>query len=265
MAYVGAPPQNRILSSDDIAQGAVTLNDINFTDVPTNMDITGTIDKHTMRLADGVTVTGDVTISEDLVLAKISDDGDAITMTSDGSSRTITGSGSIQATTIAASPQTYEVGSTITGLTGFIGPSVTGGAGLFGAANGHISFEKGITEKIGTATVATTVVTVNLSTGNFFEVDLEALTGNVATLTIQNTDTTSSQVSSFIMKITQGTTTTTRNFAWASIVSNGTNIDWSGGAGPDITTGADKVDILSFTSYDNGTTWYGAIVGQDFS
>ena len=109
MPYIGAPPQNRILSSDDIAQGAVTLNDINFTDVPTNMDITGTIDKHTMRLAEGVTVTGDVTISEDLVLAKISDDGDAITMTSDGSSRTITGSGSIQAATIAATPQPTTV------------------------------------------------------------------------------------------------------------------------------------------------------------
>ena len=109
MAYIGSPPADRVLSSADIAQGAVTLNDINFTDVPTNMDITGTIDKHTMRLADGVTVTGDVTISEDLVLAKISDDGDAITMTSDGSSRTITGSGSIQAATLAATPQPTTV------------------------------------------------------------------------------------------------------------------------------------------------------------
>ena len=109
MAYVGTAPADRVLSSADITQGAVTLNDINFTDVPTNMDITGTIDKHTMRLAEGVTVTGDVTISEDLVLAKISDDGDAITMTSDGSSRTITGSGSIQAATIAATPQPTTV------------------------------------------------------------------------------------------------------------------------------------------------------------
>ena len=136
MAYVGAPPADRILSSADIAQGAVTLNDINFTDVPTNMDITGTIDKHTMRLAEGVTITGDVTISDDLVLAKISDDGVAITMTPDGSSRTITGSGSIQAGTIIATPQptqTYAVGATLTGLTGVIGAGVTGGAGLDGA------------------------------------------------------------------------------------------------------------------------------------
>ena len=119
MAYIGAPPQNRILSSDDIAQGAVTLNDINFTDQPSNMDITGVIDKHTMRLADGVTITGDVTISDDLVLSKISDDGNAITMTNDGSSRTITGSGSIEASTLAQTPN-----QSLTGMTGTLGTDV---------------------------------------------------------------------------------------------------------------------------------------------
>ena len=133
MTYIGVPQPARPLTSEDIASGVVTLDDINFTDVPSNMDITGTIDKHTMRLADGITVTGDVTISEDLVLAKLSDDGDAITMMNDGTTRTITGSGSIQAATLAATPQpsqTYAVGTTLTGLTGVIGPSVTGGEGL---------------------------------------------------------------------------------------------------------------------------------------
>jgi len=95
--------------------------------------------------------------------------------------------------------------------------------------------------------------------------DLEALSGNVVTFTISNPNATANQVSNFVVKVIQGTTTTTRNFTWATIVTNGTNIDWAGGTGPDITTGADKVDIFSFTSYDNGTTWYGAIVGQEFS
>jgi hypothetical protein len=146
--------------------------------------------------------------------------------------------------------------------------NVTGGAGLIGGnltASGHLAFDIGITEKIGTSTVGTTVVSVDLSTGNFFLMDLETLTGNVLTFTISNTDTTSNQVNNFVVKVIQGTTTTTRNFTWTTIVSNGTNIDWAGGTGPDITTGSDKVDILSFTSYDNGTTWYGALVGQDFS
>jgi len=127
MSYVGKPPASAVLSSADIAQGAVTLNDINFTDQPTNMDITGVIDKHTMRLADGVTITGDVTISDDLVLSKISDDGNAITMTNDGSTRTITGSGSIEASTLSQTPN-----QSLTGMTGTIGSAVTGGAGLSG-------------------------------------------------------------------------------------------------------------------------------------
>ena len=119
MAYVGAAPANRVLSSADIAQGSVTLDDINFTDQPANMDISGTINKHTMRLADGVTVTGDVTISDDLVLSKLSDDGNAITLTNDSSTRTITGSGSIEASTLAQTPN-----ASLTGMTGTIGSEV---------------------------------------------------------------------------------------------------------------------------------------------
>ena len=99
MAYLGTPPRSRVLSSADIAEGAVTLNDISFTDQPTNMDITGTYDKHTMRLADGITVVGDVTITDNLILSKISDDGNAITLTNDSSTRTITGTGSLAAST----------------------------------------------------------------------------------------------------------------------------------------------------------------------
>jgi hypothetical protein len=125
MSYLGAAPANRVLSSADIAQGAVTLDDINFTDQPVNMDITGLIDKHTMRLADGVTITGDVTISDDLVLSKISDDGNAITMTNDGSSRTITGSGSIEASTLTQTPN-----QSLTGMTGTLGSAVTNNAGV---------------------------------------------------------------------------------------------------------------------------------------
>ena len=133
MGYIGTPPANRVLSSADIAQGAVTLNDINFTDQPVNMDITGTIDKHTMRLADGVTITGDVTISDDLVLSKISDDGNAITMTNDGSSRTITGSGSIEASTLSQTPN-----ASLTGMTGTIGSAVTNNAGVASGTIGSV-------------------------------------------------------------------------------------------------------------------------------
>ena len=141
MAYLGTPPRSRVLSSADIAEGAVTLNDISFTDQPTNMDITGTYDKHTMRLADGITVVGDVTITDNLILSKISDDGNAITLTNDSSTRTITGTGSLEASTHTQTPN-----ASLTGMTGTIGSgvtigsAVTGGSALDGSQSGTGAF-----------------------------------------------------------------------------------------------------------------------------
>ena len=113
MGYLGTSPPNRTLTSADIDEGAVTLNDISFTDQPTNLNLIGTYDKHTMRLADGVTVTGDVTISDNLILSKLSDDGNAITLTNDTSTRTITGTGSLEASTLSQTPN-----ASLTGMTG---------------------------------------------------------------------------------------------------------------------------------------------------
>jgi hypothetical protein len=135
MAYIGVPQPSRAITSADIAQGAVTLNDISFTDMPANMDISGTIDKHTMRLAEGVTVTGDITISDNLILSKISDDGVGITLTNDSSTRTITGSGSIEASTLAQTPN-----ASLTGMTGTIGTSVLSTATFEGTLNSSTTF-----------------------------------------------------------------------------------------------------------------------------
>ena len=72
------------------------------------------------------------------------------------------------------------------------------------------------------------------------------------------------------MKVIQGTTTSTRNFTWASL----TAVKWPGSLGdgslfgitaPAITSGADKEDLFSFTTYDNGTSWYGRVIGMDYS
>ncbi len=138
-----------------------------------------------------------------------------------------------------------------------------GVADLLGGSN-HISLKKGITEKVGTATVAGQTATVDLATGNFFEMDMgNSTSGNITTFTISNPDAVSGQLCNFLVKIENSADD--RLFTWTSIVSNGTNIDWAGGSGPDLTAGDGSIDILSFTSYNNGTTWYGAIAGQGFS
>jgi hypothetical protein len=131
----------------------------------------------------------------------------------------------------------------------FSSPSLTGAS----------IFTGGIVEKVGTASNSGTTVTVDLATGNFFQVDMASNSGNITTFTINNTNGTSNQISSFILKVENSASN--RNFTWSSL----TNIDWAGGTGPDLTAGDGKIDILSFTTYNNGTTWYGAIVGQDFT
>ena len=134
----------------------------------------------------------------------------------------------------------------------------------------NLIVEKSILGKIGTSTVSGTTVTIDLATGNYFIIDLEGLTGDVSTFTISNTNSTSNIVTSFIMKVIQGTTTSTRNFTWASL----TAVKWPGSLGdgslfgitaPAITSGADKEDLFSFTTYDNGTSWYGRVIGMDYS
>ena len=125
MAYLGTPPRSRVLSSADIDSGAVTLDDISFTDQSTSVNVSGNIDKHTMRLSDQVVIDGDLNITDNLILSKISDDGNAIILTTDGSTRTIEGAGgSLEASTLTQTPN-----ASLTGMTGEIGSAVTGTLG----------------------------------------------------------------------------------------------------------------------------------------
>ena len=100
-------------------------------------------------------------------------------------------------------------------------------------------------------------LTVDLATGNFFEVDLESLTENISSLTISNPH--ASQVSTFKLQITQGSTA--RQFSWGGLSA----FKWPGGTGPTLTTTNNAVDVLQFTTWDAATTWYGRVVGQNFS
>ena len=115
-----------------------------------------------------------------------------------------------------------------------------------------------VTHKEGTVTTAGTTLTLDLSTGSSFEVDMSSFTtGNIDTLTVLNkTDTNHNR--SFLLQVTQHTQS--RNFAWSSI----NNVKWPGGSAPTLTTTNDKKDIYSFTTWDNGTTWYGRIIGQNY-
>ena len=87
----------------------------------TNRNLSGTYSSHELFIADGFTLTGNITVNEDIVLTKLSDDGTSITLTTDGNSQIITGSGSIEASTLAQTPVT-----SVTGMTGVLNSAVTG-------------------------------------------------------------------------------------------------------------------------------------------
>ena len=90
-----------------------------------SINLDGSYTDHEVLLADAYNIKGNVTVSDDLILSKLSDDGNAITITGDTTTRTISGSGSIQGATLAQTPN-----ANLTGMTGELGSAVTGGSGL---------------------------------------------------------------------------------------------------------------------------------------
>lgn len=109
-----------------------------------------------------------------------------------------------------------------------------------------------------TSDLLTATITVNLSTGNYFEVDLQDHTADIDTFTI-NESLSGTQAQTFYLKLTQGTAG--RTFIWSSI----SNIKWPSDTGPSLTLTDNAIDILKFTTYDQGTTWHGETIGQNFS
>jgi len=95
-------------------------------------------------------------------------------------------------------------------------------------------------------------------------VDLES--GNVvtATLAVATTTFTFSNPSatgkscSFTLILSQDATGS-RTVTWPA------SVKWAGGTAPTLTTTASRADVLTFSTVDAGTIWYGFVAGQDFS
>lgn len=92
---------------------------------------------------------------------------------------------------------------------------------------------------------------INLASGNVVRA---RLTGNT---TFTFAGATASTACSFGLYVIQDGTGS-RTVTWPA------SVRWSGGA-PTISTAANAVDILVFETIDGGTTWYGSLVGTNFS
>lgn len=117
-----------------------------------------------------------------------------------------------------------------------------------------------ITYKEGTVATSGTTLTLDYSTGTSFEVDMSSYTNNPNTFTVNNV---SGDVfyKSFILQVKQKSGAPWRTFLWASIG----NVKWPDMSAPTLTQASNKKDIYSFSSWDNGTTWYGKVIGQNYS
>ena len=122
----------------------------------------------------------------------------------------------------------------------------------------------GLSHTEGTAVLSGTSLSVDLSTGRTFEVDLQGASGNIATFNITNFAG-STYVTEFILNFKQGSTA--RSILWGSLT--GVNPLWAGdggsaGSGPTITATTDKIDIYKFSSWNGGNSWYGRVIGQNY-
>lgn len=145
-------------------------------------------------------------------------------------------------------------------------PTITGGTfadGSLGATTltGTLSCDDEILDQPQIQDYAETVNAIDGSDGGAIAINLTL--GNVATLTVQDAETTLSftnpsatgKACSFTLILTNGASQTL-NFP--------ASVDWANnGTAPTLT--ASGVDILGFMTIDAGTTWYGFVGGLNFA
>jgi len=107
-------------------------------------------------------------------------------------------------------------------------------------------FTNGYTEEVNTANTST-AYTISLADGSF---QVLTLTGD-ATITMP----TATAGRSFILLLKQDATGS-RTVTWSTV-------RWPAGTAPTITATASKQDIFSFVA--DGTNWYGAVGGQNYT
>lgn len=93
---------------------------------------------------------------------------------------------------------------------------------------------------------------INLANGNVVSATLTGAT------TFTFTGATASSACSFGLYLTQDSTGS-RAVTWPA------SVRWSGGTAPTLSTAANAIDILVFETINGGTTWFGSLVGTNFS
>ena len=129
-------------------------------------------------------------------------------------------------------------------------PSATGK--ILGADANNVTTLPGGTAGVTTAVSSSSnTTTLNLRLGDSFTTTLTENT----TLAFSNPPS-GTGLGCFIVKVKQHASS-------AKTLAFPGTVDWAGGSAPDVSTGANDVDIFVFLTVDNGTTYYGITAGQD--
>ena len=127
-----------------------------------NQNLTGTYSDHEMIIGDQFTLTGDLTINDNLVLASLSGSGQDITITDDGNGRTITTAGRVLSCTTTNTDATVTTASTadLRAGKGVTGTGVPAGATIASVTNAT-------TFELSAAATAAGTVNLTFDTGIF--------------------------------------------------------------------------------------------------
>ena len=135
---------------------------------------------------------------------------------------------------------------------------------------GRIIYGKGVNETKGTSSQASAEVTLDLATGTFFDVTINAAVTTWKILHLPATNT----IAGWVLKLTNHSSAVANTWTGdaASTYDNGSAFavctpvfHWAGGTDHVLTATADKTDVLTFWTFggDNPVI-YSAINGQDF-
>ena len=129
-------------------------------------------------------------------------------------------------------------------------PSATGK--ILGAdANNVTTLPGGTAGKTTAVSSSSNTTTLNLQLGDSFTTTLTENT----TLAFSNPPS-GTGLGCFVVKVKQHASS-------AKTLAFPGTVDWAGASAPDVSTGANAVDIFVFLTVDNGTTYYGITAGQD--
>jgi len=229
---------------DGVTATAAELNYLDITTLGTSAD-----SKALTQASGAVTIAADVTISGTTPLLTIGDAGTEDTMLvfdgnavdyrvglDDGTDKLEIGAGSAHGTTTAI--------------------AVDSAADMI--IGGYINFqdEQAIRPEI--KDYAETVNAIGGTGGGTQDIDVTA--GNVVTATVDTSTNTftfsdpsaTGKACSFTLILTNGGSQTVN---WPA------SVDWAGGSAPSLTSSG--IDILTFTTVDEGTIWYGFAAGTD--